>query len=1048
MTLLGTEQHVMELDKRIQALEGVGTGNKQNAQQGASGTKLIPIMRFGIGATDLKAGVPCYRNTASGRFNQITNQINLGQYAGVTIRASSKGESISLMWIGELRIGSGNFVGHKELYINPKGRFDQKSSNDTICVGTAKTSKDVILTGATGVTPIDASSISTSTLKLWDTNKTHRLSVTWNEDDTANRALTLRVNKGNRDLYLQGNLNVEDNSNINQDVTTDASPSWIDIGLSGNINATGGLGLNAPSGSITLDASQNVNVDGASTVRLKYNGNTKLEVNSSGVKLASTLDMDGQSITMGGGLLDGEGGAITTTGDIYTTGAGNLGRGRVPTAELDVYDSANNLDVILQTDKVNGTVSVNLRNDVGNWFFGVNTADHFVVSDILTSTTPFLIEKGCATNAFYINSANAEVGLGTNNPAHKIHAYATSGSIAMMVESTAANSAQSIRWKNDAQEWRSYVHGGLADKWYLYDATNTKTVIEFAAGGGGACTFGGSVDLNGNNLTMGGGDIDCEGGDLQEVTLIGAVGGDDDLITLAADSMTIAGILSVPASPAGASPVATFTNNGGSGNWYGVVDYEVPALATGKYAFFNFGKNSSNYNRAYMAFYYGADQTSTNHVELALTGSTKPLKVYGTGNVDINGVLDMGGYNLTMGGGTIDCETGFIDNIGYALVEDGGYIGSGSTPTDAFIRFDVTNQQLEFNASAIGLGTQAPVRKMHVEGSGDTRIALTNGAASTSDLAFEWSHAAPNAAGADVWGLGLDHSNAQALTFAWSTNGNVSLTGNQLWYMTTAGILTCGSGSLDLNANNLTMGGGDIDLEGGELQTVSVIDNNGSPVAMGDVLDLDGNNLTMGAGTVYMESGTFYLDGGATLLANDTARPYISLLRSNATDANLTPYIEIGHEAGDVGTFTTVHNAAGKLTEVTFNSLSGGGVSAAGFGDFVFEPDNVEVLRIQANKTVKNSGGVIHNTTRITSNTTLDASHHTVFCPTNGGAFTITLPPLVDGTEYVIINTGSIGRDVTVAPDGTDDLFGVNSSDTVSDGEVLVIRAETTEGWW
>lgn len=87
------------------------------------------------------------------------------------------------------------------------------------------------------------------------------------------------------------------------------------------------------------------------------------------------------------------------------------------------------------------------------------------------------------------------------------------------------------------------------------------------------------------------------------------------------------------------------------------------------------------------------------------------------------------------------------------------------------------------------------------------------------------------------------------------------------------------------------------------------------------------------------------------------------------------------------------------------------------------------------------------NTNRITSNTILDKTYHEVYCDTDGGAFTVTLPALENGREYRIHNVGSSGNNVTLSPDGTDLLFGVNASEPIYDGEVLVITGETTEGW-
>ena len=85
---------------------------------------------------------------------------------------------------------------------------------------------------------------------------------------------------------------------------------------------------------------------------------------------------------------------------------------------------------------------------------------------------------------------------------------------------------------------------------------------------------------------------------------------------------------------------------------------------------------------------------------------------------------------------------------------------------------------------------------------------------------------------------------------------------------------------------------------------------------------------------------------------------------------------------------------------------------------------------------------------RITANTTLDSTHHDVYCDTDGGAITVTLPIGIDWKEYRIINTGSAGNNVTITPNGSQKISGVNASITLSDGAVSAIRYEVTEGWW
>lgn len=96
---------------------------------------------------------------------------------------------------------------------------------------------------------------------------------------------------------------------------------------------------------------------------------------------------------------------------------------------------------------------------------------------------------------------------------------------------------------------------------------------------------------------------------------------------------------------------------------------------------------------------------------------------------------------------------------------------------------------------------------------------------------------------------------------------------------------------------------------------------------------------------------------------------------------------------------------------------------------------------------VSNFSGSV-NTGVITGDTTLGEDDYVVYCDTDGGAITITLPSGISGRTYRIINTGSSTNDVTITPDGTDLLIGLNASDILFDSEVLVITYEETEGWW
>ena len=85
---------------------------------------------------------------------------------------------------------------------------------------------------------------------------------------------------------------------------------------------------------------------------------------------------------------------------------------------------------------------------------------------------------------------------------------------------------------------------------------------------------------------------------------------------------------------------------------------------------------------------------------------------------------------------------------------------------------------------------------------------------------------------------------------------------------------------------------------------------------------------------------------------------------------------------------------------------------------------------------------------RVTGATTLDNTHGTVYVDTDSAAVTITLPAGASWVRYRIINVGSSGNNVTITPDGSELLLGVNSNFILLDGDVLIIEFEPTEGWW
>lgn len=63
-------------------------------------------------------------------------------------------------------------------------------------------------------------------LKVYDTNASHTLALTPGSDLTANRTLTLTTGDADRTVTLSGNLTVESASLVNQDLTSDATPTF------------------------------------------------------------------------------------------------------------------------------------------------------------------------------------------------------------------------------------------------------------------------------------------------------------------------------------------------------------------------------------------------------------------------------------------------------------------------------------------------------------------------------------------------------------------------------------------------------------------------------------------------------------------------------------------------------------------------------------------------------------------------------------------------------------------------------------------------------
>ena len=155
----------------------------------------------------------------------------------------------------------------------------------------------------------------------------------------------------------------------------------------------------------------------------------------------------------------------------------------------------------------------------------------------------------------------------------------------------------------------------------------------------------------------------------------------------------------------------------------------------------------------------------------------------------------------------------------------------------------------------------------------------------------------------------------------------------------------------------------------------------------------------------------------------------------------------------------------GSLGDITIDPAGGdvhfsGNITATGYytGDVRLKSTVEDVTSSRAlgvvYQNVSSSTKIIHatleisaGTLRITTDTTLDYSYQIIYCDTDGGAITATLPAGEENRMFKLINCGSSGYDLTIDGDGSETIYG-QSTVTVSDGEIVEIHYNTTEGWW
>jgi hypothetical protein len=99
--------------------------------------------------------------------------------------------------------------------------------------------------------------------------------------------------------------------------------------------------------------------------------------------------------------------------------------------------------------------------------------------------------------------------------------------------------------------------------------------------------------------------------------------------------------------------------------------------------------------------------------------------------------------------------------------------------------------------------------------------------------------------------------------------------------------------------------------------------------------------------------------------------------------------------------------------------------------------------------------GIVQSTGRLKGGTvvtnamspyTILATDETVIADTDTGVIALLLPAGVESTAYRVENAGMAGNDVTLTPNGSEKLFGVNASEFLIDLEHLDIQY-SSKGW-
>ena len=239
-----------------------------------------------------------------------------------------------------------------------------------------------------------------------------------------------------------------------------------------------------------------------------------------------------------------------------------------------------------------------------------------------------------------------------------------------------------------------------------------------------------------------------------------------------------------------------------------------------------------------------------------------------------------------------------------------------------------------------------------------------------------------------------------------------------------AGSLTA---ALTIDASQNAIFAGDVTVTGAFASTG--IDDN----AAVETLQLTDTNMQLGTAA-----------GSAFNIVQTSNDQYLAISGGTgvATGANIFLYGGSHATAGDF----IIRNDAN--TWLTWDETAGSLVIGTGSGT------KTTALTLDSSQnatfagTVTTQAGIIINTTRVTTTYQILVTDTAILANTDAGTYTATLPAGAQGQSLRIVNTGTAGILLTVAPSGAELLLGVNSNFTLFDGESIELVYDTTDGWY